>query len=393
MQRIRNLSQSILDAGGSAVDGNRLYSILLDARASKMSENMFDVAEGLLNDEKENAKAALERLWSLRKDLEQSGDVGTVDMLIRHYQGKLDVLRNKEENIKRVSKDSRALLEDKRKRDAEIASVKQEISDCSAEISRLQDKLGKLKVKEQELSLIEFQVKKELQANANEIINGLFEIILPQQSIDAGQGGQQPAPAEERDGTAVSGSAPATAPPAGNAESGECHIEVLAEQAQKSGNITAEDVVVYKHVETPVQPVFPKSVVKTTRGTVIGEYYYDPTVYKNKRHYIYNSNFLREQLSIAVRALKQAFDQDRFAEAVQMVQDAQKRIENSVNLHFEVSTNEVLNGRILKDMVVCLKARRYDDILGMCARLGAKIAALGNNYNEMLREQMKRCIE
>ncbi|MBD3391821.1 MAG: hypothetical protein GF418_07170 [Chitinivibrionales bacterium] len=389
MQRIKNLGKNIIDSGGSTVDGNRLYSILLDARASKVSENMFDVAESLLGNEKDGARTALEQLWALKRNMEPENDTGTVDLLIKFYQEKLNVLRAKEENISRISKDSRALLEEKRKRDSEIASVKQEISDCSTEIERLNTKLHKLTVKEQELSLIETQVKKELQTNANEIVNGLYEIILSQQDIDGDLPVAPPVSAgkPEQSRPAPAKSAPAKPDTAG--DQGDLPEIIAEEIGGEESAVSDTDVVLLKREETPQPPLFPKSVVKTTRGTVIGEYYYDPKVYKNKRNYVYNGSFLREQLSIAIRSLKQGFDQARYAEAVQMIQDALKRVDGT-SLHFEVSTNEMLNPRVLKDLLHAMKTRQYDDALGMCNRLGAKITALGANYRELLREQMAR---
>lgn len=135
---------------------------------------------------------------------------------------------------------------------------------------------------------------------------------------------------------------------------------------------------------------FPKSVVKTTRGIVIGEYYYDPKVYKNNRHYIYNSNFFRIHLFNLVNSLKNRFDQSLNGEALQMVQDAYKRISEKPNLHFEISTNEILNRNALKDLWQKVKNREYKDALTACNRLKAKIEALGNNYGVMLTEQMAR---
>ncbi|NVM47053.1 MAG: hypothetical protein HWN79_19320, partial [Candidatus Lokiarchaeota archaeon] len=44
-------------------------------------------------------------------------------------------------NIKKVNKDSRELLEEKRKRESEIAMVKQHINECSTELDRLSSKL------------------------------------------------------------------------------------------------------------------------------------------------------------------------------------------------------------------------------------------------------------
>ena len=381
MQRIRKIRQSILDSGGSTVDGNKLYSILLDARASKVSENMFDVAENLVGSEKENAKGALEQLWALKRDMQSEHETGTVDLLIKFYQEKLNVLRNKEENIKRISKDSRTLLEDKRKRDSEIAAVKQEISDCSIEINRLNTKLHKLRVKEQELTLIETQVSKELKTNANEIVNGLYEIILTQQSFGAEDQAYDEAPVEPD----------SAAPAAQEIAQEETHgVDIFAEKEIDGADESGEDVILLERLEKTPLPVLPKSVVKTTKGIVIGEYYYNPKVYKNERHYIFSSNFLHQKLASAVRSLQLDYEQGRYGEAIQMVQDAYKRIDSNENIHFEVSTNEILNLKTLKEMYHDLRARKYEEVLIACNKLKAKIAALGSNYSEMLAEQMKR---
>jgi seryl-tRNA synthetase len=182
MKKIEELSESTVNLSKSTKDSNKFYSILLDARATTVSENTYDIAERLLRGETDNAKAALEHLWSLKKTMQQeSGEATTIDMLIQYYQKKMDVVRTKEEFIKKISRDSRTLLEEKRTRDSEIATIKQEITDCTAEVQELSAKLEKLKVKEQELTLIDSQLKKELLVNENEIINGLYEIILSQQ--------------------------------------------------------------------------------------------------------------------------------------------------------------------------------------------------------------------
>jgi myosin heavy subunit len=179
MKRVEQLRDSFYSLSKSSTDGNRLYSILLDARVSAESENVHDTVEKLLSAEKENAKSALEHLWTLKKNLHSKDDTATLDMLIQFYQSKIDVLRNREEHIRKISKDSRELLEEKRKRDAEMASIKQQISEGTREITELSEKVQRLKTKEQELLLIETQVHKELRANENEVINGLYEIILP----------------------------------------------------------------------------------------------------------------------------------------------------------------------------------------------------------------------
>ena len=123
---------------------------------------------------------------------------------------------------------------------------------------------------------------------------------------------------------------------------------------------------------------------------VIGEYYYDPKVSKNKRHYIFNSTFFYKSLSYATEKLDQKYDKRIHAETVQMIQDAYKRISESVTLHFEISTNEIINRNSLKELWHNMARKEYDDVLKISNRLKAKIDALGSNYMIMLTEQMKR---
>ncbi len=435
----------------SSVDSNRLYSILLDARASAVSENMYDISEKILANEKDNAKNALDRLWALKKNLQQQ-DTGTVDLLIAYYQNKLDVLRGREEHLKRISKDSRSLLEDKRKKDIEIASVKQELEDCTREMERLQEKLHRAKTKEQELVLIESQLKKELDNNENEIVNGLYEIILsPQEEVgvqdeaaqaeagegtdaqgDAAEGTQQESCEQENydyftraragngSGMVRGEDQEEPASPESGAGSNVEHTEKIDEAIdldeageketrgegtiqetfdelgtnQESEELTADDFrALYKSVEEPDVGVFPKSVVKTTSGMVIGEYFYDPKVYKNKRNYVYHSLFLGEQLTLKVQHLKREPDQAVFTEAVQMVQDACRRVSGNPHLHFEVSTNEIVNEKTLKEVWHYLKEHQWDEIMRFCKRLKAKIEAMGSNYRFLLREQIERYTE
>ncbi|MBD3344989.1 MAG: hypothetical protein GF401_08005 [Chitinivibrionales bacterium] len=395
-ERTRNLGLS-----RSTVDSNRLYSILLDARASSISENIYDVSEKIVVDEKQNAKEVLEKLWTLKKNMHE-GDTGTIDLLIQHYQSKLDVLRGKEEHIKKVSKDSRGLLEEKRKKDSEIATVKQEIEDCTAEIKALTAKLEKAKIKEQELILIENQLKKELRINENEIINGLYEIILPQyQADDQNEIDQKETGEIRRDEITGDSSdeSPDSANDSVNADDSSNYtdqgstsdiLDDIEEPVEKSAD---EIHALYVQIEKEDSERFPRSVVKTTRGVVIGEYYYDPKVYKNKRQYIYNSLYFLEQMSKMVQSLGETFDQVTYKEAQQMARDAHRRISENPNLHFEVSTNEILNAKSLRGLEGHLKEREYKEVQSFCSRLHAKIEALGSNYRIMLREQMGRYSE
>jgi hypothetical protein len=123
---------------------------------------------------------------------------------------------------------------------------------------------------------------------------------------------------------------------------------------------------------------------------VIGEYFYDPKVYKNKREYVFNGLFFMEQLSKTAKILKERFTHAVHTDALQMIQDAYKRIPGNPHLHFEVSTNEIINEKSLKELWYALKRREYDDVLQFCRRLHAKISTLGKNYRVMLNEQIQR---
>lgn len=433
MKRVDPVGRSVFGMSGSTTDANRLYSVLLDSRASAVSENMYDIAEKLMTGEKENSKLALEQLWALRKNLQEEDQSGTVDLLIEFYQRKIDVLRNREEHIKKVSRDSRELLEEKRKRDAETATVKQEMIDCSGEIERLHTKLDHLKVKEQELRLIDEQVKRELQVNANEVVNGLYEIVVvdqqgegPSLSVEEEIRPEESRGAEPEAGGETTGENPAAeavaeveteAPSIESEHTREVSLDELRgdkamtavrkpEATAEAGEETQSDGIFESDREGPVsapagsgKPAepeeetivpYPKSVVKTTHGFVIGEYYYDPKVYKNKRNYIFNSDFLWRHLSRALLTLNESFDRGTYSEVVQTIQDAYKRIKEKPNLHFEISTNEILNEDVLKSLWQHMKQRDYNEVLVVCNRLKAKIRALGGNYVMMLSEQMAR---
>jgi hypothetical protein len=356
----RELPPGMMNA---AIDPNRFYSIILDARSAKASTTMGDIAEKLINGEKENAKIALTHLWALKKTLGDDNN-GTVDIMIRFYQDKIDVLREKEEHLKKIGRDSRGLLEEKRKRDEEIASIKQQIGDCRREITALNATLERLSVKEQELSLIDTQLGKELGVNASEIVNGLYEIILP--------------PHES------SPEAPAASPD--NA------IPIASVDRPFTGE-DAGTVEVSRVIVTEEKPPFPRSVVKTTAGQVIGEYYYDNLVEKSGRHYIFNSRFFARLLDDRLRRLRDRFDQATYNEMLQTIQDAFKRVTGTAAIHFEVATSEILNENSLRQLWLDAKARLYDEIERFAARLLAKIEGMGGNYPAMLREQMERCLK
>jgi len=77
---------------------------------------------------------------------------------------------------------------------------------------------------------------------------------------------------------------------------------------------------------------------------------------------------------------------------MQLIHQAYKRGTESKMFHFEISTNEILNEKTLKQLWLNAKIRNMGEVERFCSRLKAKIDALGNNYKAMLQEQMKRCI-
>lgn len=389
MIRNERLNETLFRIDNGSVDSNKFYTILLDAKAAAVSENMCDITEKLLARERENAKIALDHLWGLKKNLFKEKN-GTIDLLINFYQDKMDVLRNKEEHLKKVSRDSRSLLEEKRKHDEEIANVKQQVQECTKELNDLTTKLEKLKTREQELQLIEMQLTKELNNNENEIVNGLYEIILPAQGIFKNDTTEQQNVAPQPSKQEVIAPEPVE-------QVNDTRVDTKADTAVEPFITPSDSADVTANVPRSVldialeQPPFPKSVVKTTGGRIIGEYYYDASVYKNERHYIFNSRFFCDHLHQNYRLLKQRFEQSIYAEILQMVEDASKRINDNEKLHFEISTNEILNDKTLKQLRLDAKSRSLDEIEKFCSRLKAKIDVLGVNYRIMLQEQMQRC--
>ncbi|MBD3239499.1 MAG: hypothetical protein GF331_02865 [Chitinivibrionales bacterium] len=135
-----------------------------------------------------------------------------------------------------------------------------------------------------------------------------------------------------------------------------------------------------------------KSVVKTTSERVLAEYLYDPSLEKNKRQYILSSKFLLEQLTLGVEMLRTDYDRENHAELVQMLQDSCKRVVQLPNLHFELSTADVVNRDSLQELSKKLRARDYDAVTEFCRRLQGKLDALGPNYRRMLLGQMDKLV-
>lgn len=419
MARAREHSEAIVNLSGSTKESNKFYSILLDASSSSVSESTYDIAERLLRGETDNARAALEHLWSLKKTMRNESEIATVGQLIQYYQKKMDVVRSKEEHIKTVTRDSRGLLEEKQRRDSEIEALKKEIADCANQLAELTAKLEKLRAREKDLELADVRVRKELEVNENEIVSGLYEIILSQAEGEdpvekfTGKLKGQIAGAPAKESASV-----AKVEPSAQAEPAPEESDPVAEPRAKAADASVADAPIDIDIfeidkdktssfsldalrkaggqETagesmePEAALFPKSVVKTVKGRVIGEYYYDPKVPRDKRHYIYNARFFLDRLSGALDVLTDRADPDAQAELLQIIRDACKRVSENRMMHFPLSTNEILNEAALRDLWQNVKAGGFAEASRFCKRLSGKMEALRHNYVAMLKEQMDR---
>ncbi|HMD69557.1 MAG TPA: hypothetical protein VKF42_11800 [Chitinivibrionales bacterium] len=419
MTRAREHSEAIVNLSGSTKESNKFYSILLDASSSSVSESTYDIAERLLRGETDNARAALEHLWSLKKTMRNESEIATVGQLIQYYQKKMDVVRSKEEHIKTVSRDSRGLLEEKQRRDSEIEAVKKEIADCTDQLAELTAKLEKLRNRERELDLADVQVRKELEVNENEIVSGLYEIILSQAEGEdpvekfTGKLKGQIADAPAKESVPVAKDAPSAqaepvseeydtpAEPSTGAKDASLSdapidVDVFEIDKDKTSSFSFDVLRKAGGAETdgeftePEATLFPKSVVKTVKGRVIGEYYYDPKVSRDKRQYIYNSRFFLDRLSGALDVLTDHVDPDVQAELLQMIRDACKRVSENRTMHFPLSTSEILNEAALRGLWQNVKAGGFAEASRFCKRLSGKMEALRHNYGAMLKEQMDR---
>jgi len=378
-------------AGSNVVDSNRFYSMLLDARAASVTENMHDIAEKLLKGEKDNSKLALDQLWTLKKTLSDESADEALEQIITYYQEKIDVLREREEAIRKVSRETRALIEEKRKKDEELAVVKSQIGGYTRDLQELNAKLDNLRRREDELTTVEKRLKEEIGVNEAQIVSGLSEIILSH-------------PDDEKDGTEAlelelikqAAEEARNRADAAHAEEAKAKRESAPETLNNddaAAPVPARAAARRDETQIHEPVVYPKSVVRMS-GKIIGEYYHDGNiVMKDARHYIYNSRFMAERLSVGMRATRARFSQDVYAEMIKIVDDAANRVRENRRFHFEVSTNEILNDKNLRQLSVDLKRRAWDDAERFAVRLSAKIEALGLNYEAMLQEQMERCSE
>lgn len=326
--------------------------------------NIYELSESIILREKKNTKTALKEFWNFKNNLDNENNreaAVSVDRLIDYYQGKMDTLRDKEETLVKISRDSQNILREKNKKDQELGDVRNNLQDAQNELAILQQKIKKLNSKRDELEAFSKKAMNSLASNEKEIIEGITNITL--QDIPAKKDTQEviaPKPIPTDINRAID----------------------YPEKEDKKG--------LEPELKKPEEAIFPRSVVKTTAGTVIGEYFYDPEADKSNRQYVLNGRYLFRQLENGMAQLEAEPNDKIRLQLVQMASDSLARVSKKDNIHVEVSTNEILNPKTLPDIIQLLKIRNYEEVRKYIRRYNAKVEALGPNYNNMLREQMKR---
>ncbi len=363
-----------------------LSSAMLNS--GKKDSNIFEIAEKIIEREKKNSKSALDEFWSFKNSMGDNADKNhsaAIEKLIKYYQKKMDVLREREEELVSVSQSSAKMLDDKDTVEYKISQLTEDLKDTEGEMKILQKKADKIRAQKEELEHISNNSKQKLASNINRVVNGIFEISMHARANES--------PYEQKEiKTDNSVNIPVQKPEIESVKTPEISEPVKpSKDADIISKEISSDKPAFEKVEKSVNSVFPKSVVKTNTGNVIGEYYYDASIEKEKRHYILNGKFFVEQIYFGIEMIKRGTtDAIGYPQLLQIATDGLDRVEKSDIIHFEVSTNEILNAKTVSGLIVDLRKRDLEEVTKFINRYTAKIEALGNNYDRMLKEQMKR---
>lgn len=366
----------------AATGKNRIYNALVKAEnSSKSAENLFDISGHMIEREKDNSKKALEELWILKKTCQEK-DIKVLDLLIDYYQKKVDSVRQKEERLRQISGESGKLIEDRKKLQHDLAGITQEIEDCTQEINFLKAKQEKLQTKERELKEKTDTLGNKIQDHEKEMLDSLHTVILlkPEEKNSA----YPPSSAMITPMAAQK----TTAPPIEPLEQTKPVLEASEVMAETKSSPAVPDSIykTYKQAETSR---FPKSIVKTDKGRILGEYHYDPKVYKNSRSYVFNGRYFVDQLRKGIELFRiDETNVNILNDFVLMVSDILNRVQSRPNIHFEVSTNEILNAASLSELMEGMKVRDLNMLENFCNRYTKKIEMLGQNHEMILAEQL-----
>lgn len=392
---------------------NRIFNTLIKSSENINQSNLFDTSSRMINREKELSQKALEELWTLKKNAKDE-DFRTIDLLIDYYQKKVDGVRQKEEKLKKVGEASLDLLELRNDKHKELSNITLELSDCNKEISFLKAKKEKLMISEAKQIKTIDKLSSKILHNENEVLTGLRSIILSSeqntieeidavikndldtQNLISKQQNQQPINSEinnrpDLDSTIDSAFNSITndVDDKPSILKSENFIKTDDDDPENSLENKGSDILTeYKVVN--IQH-FSKSIVKTERGRILGEYFYDSRVSKSDRHYIFNSEYFFKQLKIGIDLFKNdVTNSSILSDLIMIAVDLKNRLKNKKTIHLEISMNEILNNETLSIIIDSLKKKDFDGVLSFCKKSKNKFIKLGNNHSTLLDKQLKK---
>jgi len=380
MSELQRLWESRLEELRSGSEDRSTGPNFLDS-ATRKGASIYELSERIIARESSYTKAALEELWAFENGIDGKNEkcAENVEQLIEHYQDKMDRLRDKEETLIRISRESVKMIEDRQQKGEELLRIRKELADTENEVAVLQRKCEKLASRKQELESFESEYESKLGGNQEQLVDGLFEIALL----------RRPA-TEASTGAAVKPQSP-TEDPVSRSQPESLAVRDLGIPSLEIA-VEPDNRPFFEKVEKP-SVTYPKSIVKTSTGKVIGEYFYDPVVDKTKRNYVYNGRYFAEQLDLGIATFLSSREESLLQTLVQMTADGLSRTAKSGNIHFEISTNEILNSKSMTEVLSALRTHNVEGVCQFVRRYKAKLEALGANYEAMLAEQVRRLAE
>ncbi len=370
---------------------NRIFDAIVNGEKKEtantvLDDSLFDVSERMVLREKENAKKALEELWLLKKGCREK-DIPILDMLIDYYQKKIDSVRQKEERLKNISRDSASSIEERKIIKNELAGIIKEIDDCKQEMEFLRIKQDKLLVKEKELKEKDALITQTLETQEKEVLDSLHSVILSRPSANT-QFSTESTP-NQVDQTVIEQEHVAVKESVVQDNSLQIQIVNNTDAQNTTATEPRTEASIYKAYQPVERSRFPKSIVKTDRGRILGEYFYDPKVYKNARHYVFNGLYFADQLSKGIELFRiDETNENIMNDLSLMIADILNRSETRPNIHFEVSTNEILNKSTMVELSEHVRNRNIQAMEQFCNRYLKKHEALGQNHDQILAEQL-----
>ncbi len=390
---------------------NKIYTALFSSKTQEEMRNLFFISDRIVKKESKNTKEILEDLWSLKKS-RTGEEAGTIDLLIDFYQKKLDLLRDKEEVLVKTTGDSQKMIEDRKKKNSELARVRQDLDDCRKTAQQLKEKEDRLSKMESELKFIDDQIKKELTNNENLVIGTLVEIFLTNRSIT-----ESGLPERIKNTTETVQRPPArpgTESPASSIEerirprhqletdeiklpddlSGLSPHKDSEEVIAGEGDVEAAEIKsardLYEKHSKIKRINYYKSVTKTHTGKKLSEFYFNPSDNREPKRMIFNGRYFIQQLNLGVIQLLKEYDQALYDEIFKMIARTYRKIyEGSDHITFEFPTQELFNMTTLETIKNEFINSEFDQIIKFCADYNELVESIGPKYNDLLIQQIE----